>query len=180
MNAEGHPRQCQATRRDGVRCTKWANAGTTVCRMHGGSAPQVKKKAAQRIAEEKAARMIGGDVDPVTDPIGELRLLMGRAKALENALWESMGESRDPSVADAYADALDRVSKLLTDFTRLGLEERYVELQETQAQVITGIFTTVLAQLHGMLREGWELERVFVEEAPRIIRGELLRAGGSE
>lgn len=122
--------------------------------------------------------MIGGDVDPVTDPIGELRLIMGRAKAMEDALWETLGKTSDPAVADAYAQAIDRLAKLLTDFTRLGLEERYLELQETQAQVIAGIFTTVLAQLHGLLRDGWELERVFVEEAPRIISGELARAGG--
>lgn len=42
-------RKCTATRRSGTRCTNWAILGGTVCRMHGGGAPQVKAKAAERL-----------------------------------------------------------------------------------------------------------------------------------
>lgn len=34
----------------GKRCTKHAIPGGTVCRYHGGAAPQVKQKAAERLA----------------------------------------------------------------------------------------------------------------------------------
>ena len=44
---------CTATTRSGNRCSNPPIKGATVCRMHGGSAPQVKAKAAERIAEAR-------------------------------------------------------------------------------------------------------------------------------
>lgn len=37
--------QCNATRRDGERCQAPAVKGATVCRRHGGAAPQVQRNA---------------------------------------------------------------------------------------------------------------------------------------
>lgn len=45
-------RQCTAHRRDGQRCTQSPIRGGTVCRMHGGSAPQVQKSARAYLAEQ--------------------------------------------------------------------------------------------------------------------------------
>ncbi len=43
--------RCRAHRqRDGKACGAWAMRGTTVCRIHGGMAPQVRAKAAERQA----------------------------------------------------------------------------------------------------------------------------------
>lgn len=42
-------RQCKAVKSNGVRCGNPPIKGATVCRMHGGSAPQVRKKAAERL-----------------------------------------------------------------------------------------------------------------------------------
>lgn len=43
--------RCRAHRqRDGKPCGAWAMRGTTVCRVHGGMAPQVRRKAAERQA----------------------------------------------------------------------------------------------------------------------------------
>jgi hypothetical protein len=44
-------RKCEATRQDGEPCQAYAIKGGNVCRVHGGSAPQVKKKAKERLAE---------------------------------------------------------------------------------------------------------------------------------
>ena len=47
----GQHNQCTArTKRTGERCKGWAIAGGHVCRLHGGSAPQVKASAQLRLA----------------------------------------------------------------------------------------------------------------------------------
>lgn len=45
------PQKCSARTRNGDPCRAAPVRGATVCRMHGGAAPQVKAKAAQRLAE---------------------------------------------------------------------------------------------------------------------------------
>ena len=62
--------QCTAHRQDGQRCRANAIRGGTVCYVHGGAAPQVKRKAAERIAEARdlatsalTRLLASGDVD---------------------------------------------------------------------------------------------------------------------
>lgn len=45
----GQPQRCSATNRQGNQCASPAIRGATVCRMHGGSAPQVKFAAMERL-----------------------------------------------------------------------------------------------------------------------------------
>ncbi len=69
-DGEPRPRQCTAmSHRSGQRCRKSAIKGGTVCATHGGSAPQVRLKARQRLdalvlpaIEALAAAMKSGDV----------------------------------------------------------------------------------------------------------------------
>lgn len=51
---------CTARRRNGEQCLNYAIKGATVCRMHGGSAPQVRAAAQTRIlmASDLAARKL--------------------------------------------------------------------------------------------------------------------------
>jgi len=44
-------RRCTAHRTNGEPCRSFATHGGTVCRVHGGSAPQVKAAAAERLRE---------------------------------------------------------------------------------------------------------------------------------
>lgn len=53
MTRAGNPfmTQCTATARTtGKQCNQWAIQGATVCRTHGGLAPQVRDKATRRLA----------------------------------------------------------------------------------------------------------------------------------
>ena len=55
------PMQCSAKRSNGEPCKAKAIRGGTVCRMHGGAAPQVKQKAMERIlaaADPAAAELV--------------------------------------------------------------------------------------------------------------------------
>jgi hypothetical protein len=62
--------KCKATNRQGKRCGKYAIPGGTVCRMHGGAAPQVKNKAEERLralempAIDRMAKLINQDEFP--------------------------------------------------------------------------------------------------------------------
>ncbi|MCP4961086.1 MAG: hypothetical protein GY925_17700 [Actinomycetia bacterium] len=62
-------RRCTANNRAGQRCKAWALPGTTVCGNHGGRAPQVQAKAADRLALERARQIahtmgLPIDIDP--------------------------------------------------------------------------------------------------------------------
>lgn len=50
------PRRCRARRKDGQPCRCWAIRGGYVCRVHGGAAPQVRRKAAERLLSAKIYR----------------------------------------------------------------------------------------------------------------------------
>jgi hypothetical protein len=58
---------CTATRRDGSQCTNFSINGATVCRMHGGSAPQVRRAAQVRLlmqADHLMAALLKIALDP--------------------------------------------------------------------------------------------------------------------
>ena len=53
--------RCSARRKNGAVCRNYAIRGGNVCRMHGGGAPQVRRRAQERIlaaADGAAARLI--------------------------------------------------------------------------------------------------------------------------
>lgn len=87
-------RQCTAKNRQGVRCGNAAILGGTVCRTHGGSAPQVRRKAALRLQEL---------IDPA---IGTLAREMAKAdksadrQRAANSILDRAGVPRTATVLD--------------------------------------------------------------------------------
>lgn len=76
--------RCKATNRQGKRCGKPPILGGTVCRMHGGAAPQVQLAAAERLKALELPAIV--------------------------RLEELMQQREFPSVAiAAVKDALDRI-----------------------------------------------------------------------
>jgi hypothetical protein len=73
-------RRCKAHSRSGKQCGNAPIMGGMVCRMHGGSAPQVKRKAAERLADlidpdralREMARLAYSDVRSIFDAEGKL------------------------------------------------------------------------------------------------------------
>lgn len=147
-------RQCKAqSHQNGRRCRGFAMRGLDVCRMHGGQLPMVKRKAARRVAEEKALKLLepirDPDAPPIEDPIGELQKLAGEVVAWKNLLryWVSTltveqvrysaesGEQIHAAVV-LFERAQDRAARLLTDLAKLDLGGRVVKLQEQQVELV--------------------------------------------
>lgn len=142
--------KCRGHKPDGSPCGRWPIKGALVCPKHGGSAPQVKRKAAQNVAIEKATGLLTqyGDASPVTDPLGELLSIAGRAKRLMSALearvdqlesirYENFagGEQLRAEVG-AYMTMLDRCRIVLVDILRLGIEDRLAKVEEAQVSIV--------------------------------------------
>ena len=75
-----NPRRCQAHKADGSGdpCSRWAAKGQAVCRLHGGAAPQARRKAQERLelaADRLAARLLGFALDGEVDDAIALRAL---------------------------------------------------------------------------------------------------------
>ncbi|MET7639350.1 HGGxSTG domain-containing protein [Streptomyces sp. NPDC005438] len=152
--------RCTASTRSGKRCRGMAVTGTTVCRMHGGSAPQVQAAAERRaeVAEQLAAR------------------------ADWEATYGELGDAEDPGLimqreiqwTAAHVKWLrDRVQETEAEALVWGVESE----ADKGATEFPGIDTTYSARIHGWVRlYGQERDRLFkmIETAARIGLDERL------
>ncbi|HEY5224952.1 MAG TPA: hypothetical protein VIJ18_18130 [Microbacteriaceae bacterium] len=155
--------KCQAKTIAGKPCNAYAIHGGTVCRKHGGSARQVRAKAAVRA---EVAQWTLGDA---TDDPGEtlLRLLTqarvradGYAMEIQQTLTE-YPTLRQALVADAYgefgktgeyirglvrleAEERDRIANFATKALNAGLAERQVRLAERQGELLALVVTKII------------------------------------
>jgi hypothetical protein len=131
--------------------------GATVCEKHGGSAPQVRRAAARRVAVEKARKLVLTP-EPVDDPVEALLELASEAVALVDALKGHVqdlervgtepgrwGEQVKPEIA-AYLSAIREAERILSSIVRLDLQERQVRLDEARAEIVVKVIERVLAR----------------------------------
>lgn len=148
----------------GNRCRRRPIPGGTVCPMHGGNAPAVRAKGLERLATQKLeaemnAVLAHEGISPVTDPLEELGKLASSAKALTEALGQRVNalkslEHFDDKSAPAikaevqmYERALDRLHRVLDSLVKHGYTERTVQIQETEALLVSGVIRRVVAAL---------------------------------
>ncbi|HOW01130.1 MAG TPA: hypothetical protein PLY19_06640 [Rhodoglobus sp.] len=212
-------RRCTATRRSGERCRQRSIPGGTVCRVHGGATPVAKAAAERRLAEQRAAieaakhgLVVPRDVEP-----GAALLEAIHSAAGELDYWRSVVAQIDPEAltwgvtqattkkgkrkitetagaAAAYklmVDAQDRLARYSASALRAGIEERRVQLAETQGHALAGVVRAVLgrmldatitllrtqgvddATIIAALREGWTttMAEVVPDEVRRLAIG---------
>lgn len=148
------------SKQTGEQCRQRPIKGGTVCRFHGGSAPQTKAAAEQRDLEQKAdaeVRKLWVGLDkaaPVKDPVGSLERLAG---ALEqavdvvggrvNALGQVAGGQGLTQLRGEVVlleRLLGQLRQALDAMARLGIAERHVELEQERAQLVTSAFLAAL------------------------------------
>jgi hypothetical protein len=165
--------KCKATKENGDRCKGWAITGGDLCSWHGGRRKAVKRAAAERVAEAKAAdlvaRYVPGSVGtPVDVPaslaaiITELRgfasFLGERLAELTGAEWHYSHPDRAAIRAEIglYQRALDQAGRVLVDVGRLGLEAAIVQqaafLERARAESVIRAFDAATAGLPDELR----------------------------
>ena len=169
-HATDRPR-CGRKTRSGTPCQAWPVAGTDVCRMHGGSAPQVRAAAERRLERAAAERAAGTyglpvEVDPLAALLGELYRTAGHVawlgalvaelehveggesglkqyrKGEGGALWER------PSVwVELYQHERAHLAKVARDCLAAGVEERRVKMEEATAELIARAFRGFAVEL---------------------------------
>ena len=92
-----HGVQCKATNRQGTRCRRVAVPGTVVCNMHGGNAPQVRRKASLRLLE-----LIDPAIAVLAREMVQADKSQDRQRAA-NSILDRAGVSRRVDVGDAEA-----------------------------------------------------------------------------
>lgn len=109
-NARPITRQCTAHTKAGPRCKRSAIPGGQVCKMHGGGAPQVKRKAALRLLE-----LIDPAVATLAREMTTAPLSADRQRAA-NSILDRAGVSRRDSPESELAKALliERLLELKT------------------------------------------------------------------
>ena len=111
--------RCRARNRQGNQCAKYAIPGGTVCRMHGGAAPQVIRSANIRLIElinpaiaALARELLKGDTS--ADRVRAANSILDRAGVVRRV--------DGPSVEDAQALLVARLLAL-RDQTKTGKNE---------------------------------------------------------
>jgi hypothetical protein len=150
---------CRAHKRSGQPCTNPPMTGQAVCRMHGGSAPQARAAAEQRVQRAELAKTIGELADACdvasTDPVDQLQealevcvRMVAALDYLTSRLGLGIGEGADatghilmPAKAGAATNPLvtelgtwvDRKARTAKACLDAGISERQVRVMEATA-----------------------------------------------
>lgn len=169
---------CGAKTRAGTPCLAAPCKGSKRCRMHGGAAPQVKAKAAERIAEGKARKALETygqkvDVDPITALLDEVcwtaghvawlrervreieveALVWGKTEQVVKGATEFEGtdttEAAAPNIwLTLYQKERAHLVAVCKAAISAGIEERRVRLAERQGDLIVQVLQKIFGDLN--------------------------------
>lgn len=167
MNPPPDEKRCVGTTKLGERCERWAIKGATVCRRHGGAAPQVKHAAEKRLqhaAAEKAVVTYGlpREIDPHTALLEELWRTAGHVAWLNLRIQELQDHEMHGPVGGGemsiprevphvwvvmYQDERKHLAQVAATAIKAGIEERRVRLAEEQGQLLATVIRGILTDL---------------------------------
>lgn len=171
----------------GTRCGQPVVLGATVCRFHGGRAPQVVAAGARRAARADAERLLAAlvpvDAPPVGDVAAELTRLASEvvaARTAAAAMVARLDGLADPFTGMAapelalWSRLVDQSSKLLGDMARLGIDARRQVLDEETLAMATTVIRFSMAWAAQQMRAGASAGEI---EAgwPEVVGAELRR-----
>ncbi len=171
--------RCTAHKQDGSPCRAWAMKGCPVCRVHGGTASQVKEAAQQRLRAEKAraelARLMknAGDMPSVIpDPeTGLETLINGQAMVvlrLQEIFWALADDDlryrgktgeQTHGIATLLLMAMRDLKSSLEAGIRAGLAQRHALLAEQRVDQMERALSAAL-MASGLTPEGQEKARL--------------------
>lgn len=135
--------------------------GGSVCRVHGGGSPAVKRKAKERIAEQEVRaeyaklEALIGEPEPITDPLSELLRLAGGVKRWREfiegrvAHLSSLGYSgpvgeQIRAEVQLLQSTTPQLAGILTSIARLNIDERLARVNQEQGEQVAAVITAVL------------------------------------
>lgn len=130
--------------RTGAPCGAHAIRGGKTCSAHGGSAPQVKRKAAERVARAKAGKHLAalgidpGDRDPNQELAKQLALsasVVERIQELVAELEDIYGDEDIHPLVKFWNEERDRTAKMAKLAISAGVKARAVKVTEEQANM---------------------------------------------
>lgn len=95
--------------RKGQPCRQWAVTGTTVCKVHGGNAPQVKAAGKRRAQQQAAAEAVATyglpvDISPTEALLEEVHWTAGHVQWLRARVQEVEQKNLTVGVAEQTVD----------------------------------------------------------------------------
>lgn len=176
----------------GEACRNPPVPGAKRCRFHGGGAPQVRAKARERLAEERARRamatyglpIVTSPADALLDEVhrtaGHVAWLRERVEELEahDVVWGTTQiktggqdgghtEAAEPNVwLKLYQAERAHLVKVSAEAIRCGIEERRVRLAEAHGALLADLIRGILADL-GLTAEQ---QALVPEVVPRRLR----------
>jgi hypothetical protein len=131
--------RCNATRPNGSRCKREAEDGAVVCDQHGGAAPQVRRRAAERLimTADHAAQMLVKMMEDTEVPFG-IRAkiaqdLLDRAGLASSQAIKIVPAEDDP-IMRFFEDAFSDPNNWVKNTPQPAVEERGLDRPHPDAE----------------------------------------------